>query len=107
MPSWWVECVQPIPGAALPTPTAAALWLVSVSTFAFRRGPCPPSPLPRSSPYYGVTFIGCLGVMVFSLLFGLSSSIEMAVLVRLAMGLANPLAGLVKTLVSEICGPGA
>jgi hypothetical protein len=50
--------------------------------------------------------VGCFSVTVFSLLFGMSSSIEMAVLVRLAMGLTNPLAGLVKTLVSEICGPG-
>ena len=49
---------------------------------------------------------GCLSVTVFSLLFGLSSSLEMAIGARLVMGLTNPLAGLVKTLVSEICGPG-
>jgi len=69
---------------------------------------CTAYPWGRIADSYGrrpVACFGCLGVMVFSLLFGLSSSIEMAVLVRLAMGLANPLAGLVKTLVSEICGP--
>ena len=49
---------------------------------------------------------GCFSVALFSILFGLSSSLEMALLTRLAMGLMNPLVGLVKTLVSEICGPG-
>lgn len=62
----------------------------------------------RVADKYGrlpVVYMACSGVFVLSLVFGLSVSIEMAILTRVMMGVLNPLSGLVKTLVSEICGP--
>ena len=52
-----------------------------------------------------VLYIGCLDVAIMSIVFGMSVNIYMAVFSRLLLGLFNPLAGLTKTLVSEICGP--
>ena len=52
-----------------------------------------------------VVYIGCVAVAVMSVVFGMSIDIYMAIFSRFLLGLFNPLAGLTKTLVSEICGP--
>jgi len=47
--------------------------------------------------------IGCVTVAAMSILFGLSTNIEMALVARLFLGLFNPIWSTAKTLVSELC----
>lgn len=47
--------------------------------------------------------MGCLSIAVFSLLFGLSINYTMAVFTRFLLGLFNPIIGISKTVVSEVC----
>lgn len=46
---------------------------------------------------------GCASVAVMSVIFGLSTNIYMAVVSRFLLGLFNPIWGIAKTLVSELC----
>jgi MFS family permease len=50
-----------------------------------------------------VICVGCMSMLVFSLMFGLSTSYWMAIASRYLLGLFNPVVGIAKTIVSEIC----
>ncbi|CAM9108628.1 unnamed protein product, partial [Ectocarpus fasciculatus] len=50
-----------------------------------------------------VIYISCLAIAVFSICFGLSVNLWMALLARFLLGFLNPLSSLTKTLISEIC----
>ena len=50
-----------------------------------------------------VICLSSLSIAVFSLCFGLSTSFQWAVGARLLLGLGNPIIGIARTVVSEIC----
>jgi MFS family permease len=50
-----------------------------------------------------VALISCASIIVFSLAFGLSVNLWMAIITRFALGVMNPLNTLTKTLISDIC----
>ena len=50
-----------------------------------------------------VIYISCIAIAVFSISFGLSINIWMALISRFLLGFLNPLSSLTKTLISEIC----
>lgn len=50
-----------------------------------------------------VLYVGSLSIIVFSLTFGLSLNIWMALGSRFLLGVFNPIVGIGKTLVSEVC----
>ena len=47
--------------------------------------------------------IGCLTITTMSVMFGMSSSLWMMIVSRVFLGLLNPIWGIAKTLVSELC----
>lgn len=50
-----------------------------------------------------VIYISCVAIAIFSVCFGLSGDIWMALISRFLLGFLNPLNSLTKTLISEIC----
>lgn len=50
-----------------------------------------------------VFYIASVSIAAMSLMFGFSVNIYMAVVARLLLGLMNPVSGLIKTVVSELC----
>lgn len=50
-----------------------------------------------------VIYISCIAIAVFSICFGFSVNIWMALIARFFLGFLNPLSSLTKTLISEIC----
>jgi len=46
---------------------------------------------------------GCIAIFFFSLMFGMSNTFVMALLARFGLGFFNPIWGVAKTLVSELC----
>jgi len=47
--------------------------------------------------------IGCFSVAIFSVLFGCADTFAMAIAARLLLGIFNPIWGVAKTLISELC----
>mmetsp|Transcript_6747 Transcript_6747/g.10164 ORF Transcript_6747/g.10164 Transcript_6747/m.10164 type:complete len:498 (-) Transcript_6747:99-1592(-) len=52
-----------------------------------------------------VLLVGCFSIAAFSIMFGCSETFYMALLSRFLLGLMNPIWGIAKTLVSELCPP--
>ena len=50
-----------------------------------------------------VLLIGCMSITICSLIFGVSTNFWMAILSRFILGVFNPIVGISKTVVSEVC----